>query len=109
MPSGARSSSTTWARRASASPPGRCPPSAAKATSARGRLSTLENPLARLVTTLLAFAALAAPAAAVAAPIDINNDGYSPKTITIAPGGSLQWHYNNDAFHPHGVQFGSDT
>jgi PKD repeat protein len=51
---------------------------------------------------------LALPAGALAAPIDINDGGYDPPKVTIAPGGSVTWHYNN-LVTPHGVQFGSDT
>jgi PKD repeat protein len=61
-----------------------------------------------LLTTLLAVAALALPASALAASVDIKDDGYSPQKTTISPGGSVSWHYNNLVI-PHGVQFGSDT
>ena len=63
----------------------------------------------RLVFTFLVLAVLALPASALAtAPININDDGYDPPKLTIAPGGEVAWHYNN-AINPHGVQFGSDT
>jgi PKD repeat protein len=61
-----------------------------------------------LVTTILAVAALALPAGALAATVNINDDGYSPAKITISPGESVSWHYNNTAV-AHGVQFGSET
>jgi polysaccharide biosynthesis protein PslG len=49
------------------------------------------------------------PASALAAaPININDGGYDPAKLTIAPGGEVTWRYNNTLV-PHGVQFGSDT
>jgi PKD repeat protein len=64
--------------------------------------------LRRFLTTTLALAMLALPASASAAPININDDGYDPPKVTIAPGGSVTWHYNNFVM-PHGVQFGNNT
>jgi PKD repeat protein len=61
-----------------------------------------------LLSTALVLAALALPASALAAPININDDGYSPQKITISPGGSVTWRYNNFTV-AHGVQFGSET
>jgi PKD repeat protein len=64
--------------------------------------------LRRLVLTVLTLAALALPASALAATVNINNDGYDPAKLTIAPGDSVSWHYNNFVT-PHGVQFGGET
>ena len=61
----------------------------------------------RLVTTCLALFVLAAPASALAQSVSIEDGGYNPATITIAPGAAVNWQYNNPTV-AHGVQFGSD-
>lgn len=62
----------------------------------------------RLATTLIAVLCVALPSGALAADVDINNDGYSPPSFRISPGASVIWHYNNST-QAHGVQFGTDA
>jgi PKD repeat protein len=59
--------------------------------------------LRRLVTTFIAFACLAVPAAAMAdATVDITDPGYNPSTTTITVGQSVTWNYQS--ITPHGVK-----
>jgi PKD repeat protein len=54
------------------------------------------------------FACFALPASAFAQTVNIEDAGYNPRTVTVAPGSVVTWHYANSVVNAHGVQFGSD-
>jgi PKD repeat protein len=61
------------------------------------------------VPAIVLLACFALPASAFAQTVNIEDAGYNPGTVTVAPGSAVTWHYANAALSPHGVQFGSDT
>jgi PKD repeat protein len=62
------------------------------------------------VPAIVVLACLALPASVLAQTVNIEDAGYSPATVTVAPGSVVTWHYaNTNLLAPHGVQFGSDT
>jgi PKD repeat protein len=62
------------------------------------------------VPAIVVLACLALPASAFAQTVNIEDAGYNPATVTVAPGSVVTWHYaNTNLLAPHGVQFGSDT